>query len=303
MSQSVIAAEWLNQNSLRNFPFREDCGLRPNDSAGNLVEAGWRVPNCLVVDMYVGVSGESYDPNVYMKRMSVVGGSVTLTFADSLGNDAFTVGAVYGDTFKEIAGVGSFSDSRGVVRFGDLGKFFEETPEGLYSFSQEESLVEPTCIRPSAVGVHSIAAVDASGYETAGLRGNVKLIAGDNMRIRYDLATNSLILSADPNSGYTDECECSEGDQRYVRSINGIRAEDVIIEGDDCVDVSTRDGVITISDSCSKPCCGCAETAFINQTVNDLQSSVATLSDNAATLAERITTFVNNYLLARKTLA
>jgi len=303
MASSVIAAEWLNQNSLRNYPFREDCGLRPNDSAGNLVDGGWRVPNYLLVDMVVGVAGANYDPTVYLKRMSVVGGSVTMTFADARGEDAFTVGAVSGDTSKEIAGVGSYSDARGVVRFGDLDRFFSETPEGLYSFYLEESQVEPTCIRPSAAGVRSLAVVDASGYTTAGLQGDVKLVAGDNIRIRYDLATNSLVVSADPNSGYTDECECEETEQRYVRSINGIRTEDVVIEGDDCVDITTENGVLTISDTCSKPCCGCAETAFINQTVNDLQSSVSTLSSNAAMLAERITTFVNNYLLARKTLA
>ena len=145
--------------------------------------------------------------------------------------------------------------------------------------------------------------MDASGYETAGLQGNVKLIAGDNIRIRYDMADNALVVSADPNSGYTDECECDEGDQRYVKSINGVRTENVVIEGDDCVNVTTSNGVIKISDTCSKPCCGCAETAFINQTINDLQSSVGTLSSNAATLAERITSFVNSYLLARKTLA
>lgn len=303
MSATVIATEWLNQNALRNYPFREDCSLRPNDSAGNLIEDGWRVPNYFIVDMVLGVHGADYDTDIYMKHMSVIGGSVTLTFADSGGSDVFTVGALDGDTYKEIAGVGSFSNVRGIVRFGDLSRFFNETPEGLYSFNKEESLVEPTCIRPSAAGVCSIATMDAAGYTTTGLQGNVRLVAGDNIHIKYDVDTNALIISADPDSGYTDGCECSAGELKYVRTINGINTEDVTIVGDDCVDVSVENGVITIKDTCSKPCCGCAETAFINQTVNDLQSSVRTLSTNAAILADRITTFVNNYLLARKTLA
>lgn len=305
MADSVIFTEWLNQNSLRNYPFREDCGLRPNDSAGSLIDSGWRVPNYLVVDMAVGVNGANYDSNVYMKRMSVIGGSITLTFADKLGNDAFTVGTTVIDTdrYKEIAGVGTFSDSKGVVRFGDLNRFFEETPEGLYTFSQEESLIEPTCIRPSAVGVRSISTKDISGYVTSGLQGDIKLVAGDNISIKYEESTNSLIISADPNSGYTDSCECAELENRYVKSINGIRTEDVTIVGDDCVEVSTKDGIITINDKCAKPCCGCAETSFINNTINDLRSSVSTLSTNASILSDRITTFVNNYLLSRKTIA
>lgn len=302
MASTVIATEWLNQNSLRNYPFREDCGLRPNDSAGNLISSGWRVPNYLVTDLVIGVSGAEYDSAVYMKRMSVIEGSVTLTFADKDGNDAFTVGTVVGDTIKQIAGVGSFIDAKGVVRFGDLERFFNETPEGLYTFSSSESLVEPTCIRPSAIGVRSIRTRDQTGYTTEGLQGDIKLIAGDNINIKYDEETNSLIISADPNSGYTDSCECEELKNRYVRTINGIPTENVDIVGDDCIDISEKDGIITIRDTCSKPCCGCAETAFINQTVNDIQSSVKTLSTNASILAERITTFVNNYLLSRKTL-
>jgi len=303
MSASVIATEWLNQNSLRNYPFREDCSLRSNDSAGNIIEDGWRVPNYFLVDIVLGVHGADYNPDIYMKHMSVINDSVTLTFADSSGSDVFTVGALRGDTYKEVVGVGSFSNVRGVVRFGDLPRFFDETPEGLYSFSMEESLIEPTCIRPSAAGVSSIATMDASGYTTIGLQGNVKLVAGDNVHIEYDRETNALIISADPNYGYTDGCECAAEELRHVRTINGINTENVEIVGDDCVNVTVENGVITISDTCSKPCCGCAETAFINQTVNDLQSSVNTLSTNASVLAERITTFVNNYLLARKTLA
>lgn len=303
MAASVIATEWQNQNSLRNYPFREDCGLRPNDSAGNLIQNGFRLPNHLLVDMVVGVSSAPYDPTAYLKRMSVVDGSVTLVFADGQGADAFTVGATLGESVKELSGVGSFADARGAVVFGDLERFFADVPDGLYVFSMSETLVEPTCIRPSAAGVRSIAAVDASGYRTEGLQGDVNLIAGDNVHIRYDKPTNSLIVSADPNSGYTDGCECEGTENMYVRSINGIRTSDVTIVGDDCVSVTTENGVITISDTCSKPCCGCAETAFINQTINDLRSSVSTLSTNAAILADRITTFVNNYLLSRKTLA
>jgi hypothetical protein len=303
MAASVIATEWQNQNSLRNYPFREDCGLRPNDSAGNLIQNGFRLPNHLLVDMVVGVSSAPYDPTAYLKRMSVVDGSVTLVFADRQGADAFTVGATLGESVKELSGVGSFADARGAVVFGDLERFFSDVPDGLYVFSMSETLVEPTCIRPSAAGVRSIAAVDASGYRTEGLQGDVNLIAGDNVHIRYDKPTNSLIVSADPDSGYTDGCECEGTENMYVRSINGIRTSDVTIVGDDCVSVTTENGVITISDTCSKPCCGCAETAFINQTINDLRSSVSTLSTNAAILADRITTFVNNYLLSRKTLA
>lgn len=310
MSTHPIDIEWLNQNSLRNYPFREDCGLRPNDSAGNLIDSGFRVPNYLVTDLVVGVPASVYSDavEVYLKKMSVTddptnGISVVLTFASSDGTDAFTASCVESGASAQVKGLGAFSSVSGVVRFGDIERFADEFPHGLYSFSKSESLIEPTCVRPAVCGVEGISAVDASGYTTAPLSGIVKLVAGDNVSIKYDVDRNALVFSADPNSGYTSGCDCDEDELSVVRSINGIKTEDVVIEGDDCVVVSTENGVIKISDGCSKPCCGCAETAFINQSINDLQSSVNTLSNNASLLADRVTNFVNNYLLARKSLA
>ena len=109
-------------------------------------------------------------------------------------------------------------------------------------------------------------------------------------------------MSADPNSGYTDECDCQVSEQTFVRSINGLAVEEVWIDGDDCIQVSTDNGVIRLKDECSKPCCGCAETAFINQTINDLQASVNTLAGNVSSLGDRLTAFITSYVLSRKTL-
>lgn len=306
VSTNPIAAGWLNENSLREYPFHEGCGLRPNDSAGVLVESGWSIPNCLLVDMSVAVDGSRYDPFLYLGQMSVVSGSVTLVFCDRNGDRVMSLYATASghneyDSYQ-ISGTGPFSDARGVVCIGSLDRFFENTPEGIYTFSPSETRIEPTCIRPSAVGVRSLRAVDASGYTSLRLSGDVSLVAGDNIRFDYDPESNALTVSADPNSGYSEECDCQTGSDRFVRSINGISVENVEIVGDGgCVQVSKDNGIVKISDTCSKPCCGCAETTFINQTVNDLQTSVNTLSGNVASLGDRLTAFITSYVLSRKT--
>ena len=129
-------------------------------------------------------------------------------------------------------------------------------------------------------------------------------MAGENIRFDYDPDDNSLMISADPNSGYTDECECeSGGKQSCIRSLNGIQVEDMEIVGDDCIQISKDNGIIRMTDECAKPCCGCAETTFINQTINDLQTSVNTLSGNVSSLGERLMSFVTSYVLSRKALA
>ena len=305
-SSNPIATGWLNENSLREYPFHEGCGLRPNDSAGTIVDGGWTLPNCLVVDMSIAVDGSNVDPFLYLGQMSVVAGSVTLVFCDRNGDRVMSVYATKTGHEKNgayhVSGTGSFVDARGVVCLGDLDEFFERTPDGLYGFSPEEARIEPTCIRPSLAGVRSLRAVDASGYMSLRLTGDVSLVAGDNIRFDYKPDENALVVSADPNSGYTDECDCEVSEQSFVRSINGIAVEEVVIDGDDCIQVSTDGGIIRMTDECAKPCCGCAETAFINQTINDLQTSVNTLAGNVSSLGDRLTAFITSYVLSRKTL-
>ena len=304
-STNPIATGWLNENALREYPFHEGCGLRPLDTSGSMVENGWSIPNCLVVDMTVSVAGSNPGTFLYLGQMSVVENSVTLVFCDRGGERVMSVYATSSgheaNKAYQMHGTGSFMDARGVICLGDLTKFFDETPNGLYQFSPEETEIEPTCIRPSTVGVRSIKAVDASGYTSLRLTGDISLVAGENIRFDYKPDENALVVSADPNSGYTEECDCDASGQTCIRSIQGIAVEDVWITGDDCIQVSVDNGIIRMTDECSKPCCGCAETAFINQTINDLRSSVNTLAGNVSSLGGRLDSFVTSYLLTRKT--
>lgn len=306
VSSNPIATGWLNENSLREYPFHEGCGLRPNDSSGAMVSGGWTLPNCLLVDMSVSVDGSDLDPFLYMGQMSVIDGSVTLVFCDRSGNRVMSLYADRESHVKnqsyQIAGTGTFTGARGVACIGDLEEFFSVTPDGMYSFSESETRIEPTCIRPSYAGVRSIVATDASGYSTPRLTGDVQFIAGSNIRFDYDPSGNSITVSADPNAGYSEDCDCESSDTMSVRTINGISVSDVTIEGDDCVEVSEEGGVIKISDKCSKPCCGCAEVSFINQTINDLHASVNTLTGNVSSIGGRLSAFVDSYVLSRKTL-
>ena len=307
VSANPIATGWLNENSLREYPFHEGCGLRPNDSAGALVENGWTIPNCLLVDMSIAVGGSNFTPYLYLGQMSVVDGSVTLVFCDIGGDRVMSLyatrsGHVKNDAYH-VSGTGTFAEARGVICLGDLDAFFDQTPDGLYNFSSAETRIEPTCIRPSSVGVRSLRAIDSAGYTSLRLFGDVRLVAGENIRFDYEPSENALVVSADPNSGYSDDCDCDGSGQTFVRSINGIAVEDVTIVGDECVQVTTDNGIVKLKDECSKPCCGCAETAFINQTINDLQTSVNSLAGNVALLGDRLSTFVTSYVLSRKTLS
>ena len=67
--------------------------------------------------------------------------------------------------------------------------------------------------------------------------------------------------------------------------------EDVQIVGDGtCVDVKqTQDPpVVTISDNCSTPCCGCSELNFVESAVATINKSISVLNSYADALKSRL---------------
>ena len=176
-------------------------------------------------------------------------------------------------------------------------------PDGFWEFGPESAMLEARCVRPAPPCVSGLYVVDRfRTFESRRLRGDVALVAGENVHLTYDASRNAIVVSADPNYSYAEKCECSTDDPRgFVRTINGISVEDVVIEGDgSCVDVETRDGRIVISDKCSKPCCGCAELNFLNEKANELTTSLVRLEAFSSALDTKLSEFVTNALASQR---
>ena len=141
-------------------------------------------------------------------------------------------------------------------------------------------------------GVRSITAVGKYGLRTyEPLYGNVKIIAGSDMSVRNDAPTNAIWLQAESSTGYerTTPCACGSAASRHVRSINGMSVDQVQIVGDgSCVSVSQTDTSVKISDTCSTPCCGCAELNFVESALATVNKSMTVLRDYAEALGARI---------------
>lgn len=288
--------EWLNQNSLRNYPIREDAQRRPHLSDGSVL-GEFILPNYLVTDFIMTV-GSEVSTSVYLMKLAVIGNAVTFV----LGSGGSTCASVYVDKSShttnrgyEFSGVGDYSDAKGCLVVGDLDRLSEDLPDGVYNFDEAETVFEYRCIRPSLKKVASICLQDpTSGYVSKKLRGNVKLIAGQNISLKFDEEKNAIWINADGNAGYNEICDC--GSDTTVKTINGISVQNVALVGDDCVSVSTSGRTIKISDKCSKPCCGCAEIDFINEKISQLNTSVRKLDTYANALDTRMTELQGAYV-------
>lgn len=302
---ATINAEWLNQNSQRAYPFREDVQRRPLID-GSLVQ-DYRIPNGLVLDMSMASTSYDSTPSVYLRNLTFAGGVITVVFADAETEEAIatasTVLVADDMTPVNFFGVGKHDDIRGTVVFGDLSKIGEELPDGIYEYPSSETLFEPRCVRPSVPCVSGLFLSNAIGtVESQRLRGDVALIAGKNMKLEYDEENNAIVVHARSDYDYNDKCNCDFQDNRdVVKTVNGISVQNVVIEGDgECVEVETSDGRIRISDTCSKPCCGCAELTFLNEKTNEISTSQSRLSAFAEALNRRVQEFTTNILLSDK---
>lgn len=292
--------EWLNQNALRNYPFKEDMVLNP--TVGGLLATEIRIPNSLIVDFVITIPGSATN-RIYLSTLTLVGNLLTFVFSDesdvqvaivTIDLDTHVTNQAY-----TIAGSGTYDDTIGRLVIGDLSRLDVDLAEGQYTFTLTTAEFEPCTIRPALRGVQSLV-IESDGITSAKLYGHLKFLAGSNVRLTYLPAYNTIRVDAISGEGLNQKCPCEStmAETNIVRTVNGIAIEDVVIEGDgQCVDVKVSGNKVVISDTCSTPCCGCPELEFLTESMKVLEATLSNLEAYSAKLAERINTFVTNYIL------
>lgn len=294
---AVENIEWLNQNMLRAYPLREDSDFTPLLPEG--AEAiGLRLPTCLVTDFSFTLAFDAVDgtvPSITGVSHASDGFSVEISLGSSvLASTTIRMSEHTPNKAYRLVGEGDNADCGGWIVLGDLERAAEELPEGVYRFRPGQVPFEVSTLRMAPRGVRSITAVGKYGLKTyAPLYGNVKIIAGSDMSVRNVAGDNAIWLQAESRTGYerTKQCDCGTVSTRRVVSINGMEVEKVTIVGaGDCVSVTNDTGknTVNIADTCSTPCCGCAELNFVESAVATINKSLETLRGYAEALRSRV---------------
>ena len=307
---AVENIEWLNQNLIRAYPLHENADLTPQLADGT-VATGLKVPECLITDFTFTIPFESADGTVpSLTGLAHAGGGFSIEI--SLGDTVLTTVTAETATHVQnsayrLTGQGDNADCGGWIVLGDLERAAAELPEGAYRFRPGQVPFEVSTLRMSPRGVRSITAVGKYGLRTyAPLYGNVRIIAGSDMTVRNDGPANAIWLQAESGTGYerTTPCACGAAATRRIRSINGMSVDTVQIVGDQaCVTVNTAGSQVTISDTCSTPCCGCAELNFVESAFATVNKSIAVLQDYAAALNARLDELHGNITTTAATIA
>ena len=292
---AVENVEWLNQNLLRAYPIREDADTTPRLTDGS-VAAGLSIPTCLVADFSFTLAFDGVDGTV-PSLTGIAHAGDGFSIGISLGRTVLTTVAASVSSHSlnsayRLVGQGENADCGGWIVLGDLERAAAELPEGVYRFEPGQVPFEVSTLRMAPRGVRSITAVGKYGLKTyEPLYGNVKIIAGSDMSVRNDAPANAIWLQAESKTGYerTTPCACGNDATRRIRSINGMSVDAVQIVADGaCVEVERTDNAIKIKDTCSTPCCGCAELNFVESALAAVNKSMTVLRSYAEALSSRI---------------
>lgn len=304
--------EWLNGNTTRAYPFMDD--------VSRIATNGAALPNSVLADMSVIL------PNLgnrlpYIQTINVSADSVSGLIYVGAAEVATFSGSITGPYSRlTVVGTGEFTSARGVLVTGDPNVFLKEFVGSLV-FDEENALLAPrgSYTVPSGLvdGVSAVSGGVTLGTITSGV---VNLLAGNGVRLT--VVPPSTVTDTDPITGeevsrtvvpsgiridvvggdYDEECDCGDGTRlpEPIRTINGVGGDAVgninLVSKTDCVNINNSTAQIHIEDTCSNPCCGCAELEFVNNQLATYRATIESLEAQVAELTTAQTDFSNNVL-------
>lgn len=289
MPLNIWNLEWLNHNSQRSYPIADWATKESSESSAV------KLPDDFILALSIGVnSAHSIDiDGFYIKSVLVMdtGCSVVLGY-DGTDVAITHIRAGSDQVTYTLTGLGDFNDIVGYIAINPNSSIMKGL-SGYYNFTREATCLEADCIRPMIKTISSISVYTDSFSKGEILYGDIIFKAGANMDIRVSKTENSsiIVFSAIDGSGLTDSCECSvDKDRVPVKSINTAIADEngnIQIVGTECLAVSEEGNTIILEDTCSKPCCGCAELDALYDNVKDVINGATTLRTAVENLAAK----------------
>jgi len=275
----VRNAEWLNLNSQRRYPLA-------SAATGRDASGAFALPDDFLLELsFPWDVGLGLDPDGFLlRRVELHAGGATLQLAHWNGGTPLAMAAAaapfaghqYGDVHV-LAGVGDFARHRGSVTLGRL-EALQAQPAGVWLFTPAGAALEADGLRPYVPGIMGLTV----GSDT--LDGVVELAEGFNLRITVTRPVGQpprVRFDAISGEGLSAECGCAGAPTVPIRRINGVgptATGDFFLPNTDCVSWETVPNGLRAVNSCSTPCCGCAE-------LEQLTRQMETLSRNNEAMA------------------
>jgi hypothetical protein len=268
----IDSLEWLNKNSLRAYPLKEDTSRFDITGTYPLVDD-------FFVDM-VWVISTNKERRFFLKFLSILGSVVTGTIYDESDIPAatFAVDSATHTRYKkyDLTGIGEYEGSKGKLVIGETDRLIAN-PQGSFEFDLLGAEFEPATIIPDIRSVSSLSKLGDPGEVFPRLTEHVLIGGGFNTRVRIDEETNLIRIDAIDGVGLGPICDCPDdfGLPECIAFINGIPGDEGFnfnIRGVGCISVTPEANGIAIENTCVDPCCDCEE-------IEDLEARVTALEN------------------------
>ncbi len=288
--------EWANHNANRNYPLTSRASAV--DTTGLIT-----LPRSFLLSAYLPVNaGLDVQPDKFFLRSLLIdpsGYNLGIAYDDESDDPPLVASVnIAHNTHTEnrsytLVGSADFEDSVGHVTIGRLEEI-DALPPGRYLFDAAAGELEPDCIRPLIRGISSITLVNGTDRSEK-LFGDIELVAGNNMRLTplvVDGQDPQIIISAISGEGLNEDCVCEEQELGpCIRTINGIPPlpdGNFRFVGNDCLQITPLTHGLAFADTCSKPCCGCAELDKINKQLDRFGDGLTTWQNWASRLSAEV---------------
>lgn len=285
--------DFLNLNSLRNYPIQDDLSRVSDDGQ-------FTIPNSLIVDMSVcpPQTGDALIvvgdvPQLYISR--IVSGSANLVIEISVngygvfGTFQTVLSSISENTDVALTPGSLFPSATGIITIGSIADL-TNLPYGNFTFSYPNTGLLMRVFSPNNSGVSWINFSDAQG-NSAVLTGNIELIGNSNIQFR----TVSGIVYIDAGEGLGLNKTCTTVPEPIL-TINGVGPDsngNFTLIGSNCVNIADASFGVLLTNPCGQPCLGCDAIDTLTTQVNSLESSVLNLKTFVDGLQNVITQATN----------
>jgi hypothetical protein len=295
MAGGFVFPEWLNANSVRAYPLSE--------TATRLDEMEYiKIPDSLIVSASITIHPNFASYTFFVSKINITSQSaqVTISCQDALGANGGILCTVTGKVSDginqvfEIVGSGNLSSITGNITLGDIQQASSEAV-GAFTFTAASAPFEPTIVYVSLPSLNYVQAYN--GSELVGTFDDLLLLrAGENIRLTY---TNNNTIRIDAISGLNNPEDCSgkAPSPPCIKTINGIPPDsngNFVINGGECIDIAPGVSSITVSDTCSKSCCGCDELEGLINSLSLLETQYQSLRDQINTIQTQQSQMISN---------
>lgn len=285
MGQSIVFPEWLNANTLRNYPIKENAPR--TDISGNFT-----IPNDLLVSAQINFSRDYVGGLFFVSKLVTSENSVKIfvSFSPEEENSvpreigSVTIGSSSFSQFSYYSFNGQGEDFSVLGSLG-IGNISSTINEGIgeFLFNSSSTSFEVNSLFVSVPALKTVEIYNSNDQLLHRATEILKLKEGDNIKLEYISSPSdpygSIKISAVNPDDLSEPEECNNTTEILppcIRKINGVSPNSsgtIFLWGSECIEVEDRPtfNALEISDPCSESCCGCVELQALTEALEQLK--------------------------------